>query len=353
MDFCKSCLVFCVAISIPFVGRAAVLNTAIYDADEYLFYGTYKSERDLLYVGQNDLTTGSPYQYHFNFAAVKFDLAGFSTGATSCLQLNLGRFRIPGPVDPNYQGQPAYTYATSGYSFDLKVVALGADFSAIYLLEVNDLPNWYLDHLWSRPTIGTMSFSSAESVSLDVSSAVDAWLANPTSNYGFGLVGSFGSAQGLTAQFYSSQYTTDPSKTPALIQSTPGLTENPLVSWMEQNGFSAQADLSQDLDGDGLSDLMEFFLNRDPRVADASNAFTCKIEGNQLVLLFTRRAGNNLGVSWDVRSSESLSYPIEGWSTVTISEGVEASGLVPCSAQVTISNTKPKQFMRLVLRQTP
>ena len=122
---------------------------------------------------------------------------------------------------------------------------------------------------------------------------------------------------------------------------------------MEQNGFSAQANLSQDSDGDGLSDLIEFFLNQDPRVADASKAFTCKIEGNQLVLLFTRRAGNNLGVSWDVRSSESLSSPIEGWSTVTISEGVEASGFVPCSAQVTISNTKPKQFMRLVLRQTP
>jgi len=351
MDFCKSCLVFCVAISIPFVGRAAVLNTAIYDADEYLSNGTYKSERNPLYVGLNDLTDGSPYQYHFNFAAVQFDLAGLSAGGTSYLQLSLMRFMVPGLVVPN--GPPSYTYATSGYSFDLKVVALGADFSAIYLLGVNDLPNWYLDHLWSRPTIGTMSFSSAGSVLLDVSSTVDAWLANPTSNYGFGLVGSFGSAQGLTAQFYSSEYTTDPSKTPALIQNTPGLTENPLVSWMEPHGFSAQADLSQDSDGDGLSDLMEFFLNRDPRVADASNAFTCKIEGNQLVLLFTRRAGNNLGVSWDVRSSESLSYPIEGWSTVTISEGVEASGLVPCSAQVTISNTKPKQFMRLVLRQTP
>lgn len=328
-------------------------NTAIFDADEYLYYGTYNSNRTPLYVGVSDVQTGSPYQNHFNFAAVKFDLAGFSSGATSYLQLNLMRFRVPGVVDPNYQGPPSYSYFTNGYSFNLKVVALDADFSDIDSLGVNDLPQWYQTHLWNRPTIGTMTFNSAGSILLDVSSAVEAWLTNPISNYGFGLVGSSGSAQGLTAQFYSSDYATDPSKGPALIQNAPAPTQPLLVSWRQQNNFSAQADLSQDSDGDGLSDLMEFFLNRNPRVADANEAFTSKIEGDQLVFQFNRRAGSNLGVSWDVRSSESLTSPNEAWSTVTISEGAEISGFVPCAARIQITNAKPNQFMRLVLRQTP
>ena len=188
---------------------------AVYDADEYLYYGIYNSGRDPLYVGVNDLTTGSPYQYHFNFGAVQFDLAGLSAGGTSYLQLNLMRFRIPGPVVPN--GPPSYTYATSGYSFDLKVVALGADFSEAGSLSGSDLQEWYTSNLWNRPTVGIMNFNSAGAVSLDVSSAVDAWLANPASNFGFGLVGVSSGTQGLTAQFYSTENTVSSSNAPALI----------------------------------------------------------------------------------------------------------------------------------------
>ena len=188
---------------------------AVYDADEYLYYGTYNSGRNLLYVGVNDLTPGSPYQYHFNFAAVQFDLAGLSAGGTSYLQLSLMRFRVPGPVVPN--SPPSYTYATSGYSFDLKVVALGDDFLEAGILSGSALQEWYANNLWNRPTVGIMNFNSAGAVSLDVSSAVDAWLANPASNFGFGLVGVTSGTQGLTAQFYSTENAVSSSNAPALI----------------------------------------------------------------------------------------------------------------------------------------
>jgi hypothetical protein len=163
----------------------------------------------------NDLTPGSPYQYHFNFAAVQFDLAGLSAGGTSYLQLSLMRFRVPGPVVPN--SPPSYTYATSGYSFDLKVVSLGGDFSETGILSGSALHEWYANNLWNRPTVGIMNFNSAGAVSLDVSSAVDAWLANPASNFGFGLVGVTSGTQGLTAQFYSTENAVSSSNAPALI----------------------------------------------------------------------------------------------------------------------------------------
>jgi hypothetical protein len=125
------------------------------------------------------------------------------------------RFRVPGPVVPN--SPPSYTYATSGYSFDLKVVSLGGDFLEAENLSGSALQEWYANNLWNRPTVGIMNFNSAGAVSLDVSSAVDAWLANPASNFGFGLVGVTSGTQGLTAQFYSTENAVSSSNAPALI----------------------------------------------------------------------------------------------------------------------------------------
>jgi hypothetical protein len=349
MDFYKTFLVFCLAVSIPFVGRAGVANPATYDADEYLYYGTYNSQRNPLYVGVNDLTAGSPYQYHFNFAAVQFDLAGLSAGGTSYLQLSLMRFRVPGSVVPN--GPPSYTYATSGYSFDLKVVALGDDFLEAENLSGSALQEWYANNLWNRPTVGIMNFNSAGAVSLDVSSAVDAWLANPASNFGFGLVGVTSGTQGLTAQFYSTENAVSSSNAPALIQAA---TQNSVLidSWMTAKGFSGDSSLAEDPDHDGLSNLMEFLLGRDPLVPDSTGAITSSVQNNQLVIQFSRRAEENLGISWEVRTSDSLSQPVDSWPPVQTTERVMVNGLIPCTARISISADKPKQFLRVVVRKS-
>jgi len=349
MVFYKTCVVFCLAFSIPFVGRAGVANRAIYDADEYMYYGIYNSERNPLYVGVNDLTAGSPYQYHFNFAAVQFNLAGLSAGGTSYLQLSLMRFRVPGPVVPN--SPPSYTYATSGYSFDLKVVALGDAFSEAGNFSDSDLKEWYTNNLWNRPTVGIMNFNSAGLVALDVSSAVDAWLANPASNFGFGLVGVSSDTQGLTAQFYSSEYTLSSSNAPALIQAA---TQNSVLidSWMTAKGFSGDSSLAEDPDHDGLSNLMEFFLGRDPLVPDSTGAIASSVQNNQLVIQFSRRAEVNLGISWEVRTSDSLSQPVDSWPPIQTTEGVMVNGLIPCTARISISADKPKQFLRVVVRKS-
>lgn len=332
--------------------RADSVTKADFDADYYFYYGSYNSLRNPLFVGVNNLTGGSPYQYHFNFATVKFNLDGLLQNRASYLQLNLMRFRIPGPVVPN--SAPSYTYSTNGYNFDLKIVALGADFSELEQLSAADLPNWYSTNLLNRPELGIMRFNSAGTASMDVSATVEEWLANPARNFGFGLVGipTQGGTEGLTAQFYSTEFTNNPSLAPSLVQASG---QTPLQSWMAENGFSGDSSLGEDTDADGLTNLMEFFLNRNPRIADSSGSVSGKIENGQLRIQFFRRAGENLGVLWEVRTSDSLSLPIESWTTnsVSIAQGIETNGSILCSGSVPVTNTKPKQFLRLVLRASP
>ena len=175
------------------------------DADYYLYYGTYNSTRTPLYVGINDLVNGSPYQYHFNFVGIELnDISNFNSGDTALLKLNLQRFRVPVAVDPSYQGPPSYQYLTSGVSFTIKAVALTDSFSS---LETNLSPlDWYKDNLLNRPAIDEVTFNQSGEVVFNITSALNSWKIAPLTNYGIGLIGTYSSVTGSTAQFYSSEY---------------------------------------------------------------------------------------------------------------------------------------------------
>jgi len=185
---------------------AHAVNLAVSsDADYYLFYGTYNSTRTPLFVGVNDQQSGSPYQYHFNTVGIELnDLTGVNIGDTSLLKLNLQRFRVPGTVVPGYQGPPTYSYLTSGVTFTIKAVALTDSFSNIEYAS-NPL-DWFNNNLLNRPALDTVTFNQAGEVTFNITQAINQWKIDPLTNFGVGLIGTYSSVTGSTAQFYSSEY---------------------------------------------------------------------------------------------------------------------------------------------------
>jgi len=185
------------------------------DADYYMYYGTFNSTRTPLYIGVNEQTAGNPYQYHFNVAGIEInDISGFNTGNTGLLKLNLQRFRVPGTVVPGYMGPPTYSYQTSGVSFTIKAVALTDSFSNIEI--ASDPLAWYNTNLLNRPALDIVTFNQAGEVHFNITSALNEWKVDPLKNFGIGLIGTYSSVTGTTAQFYSLEYTTDLSKLPTV-----------------------------------------------------------------------------------------------------------------------------------------
>lgn len=185
------------------------------DSDYYLYYGSYNETRTPLYIGVNDLTTGSTYQYHFNFASIEIsDIDNFNIGNTGLLRLNLQRFRIPVNVDPSYIGPPSYNYVNSGVSFSIKAVKLTDNFSNL-LNDSNPL-DWYTTNLLNRPAIDEVSFNQAGEIVFDITEALNEWKIDPLTNFGIGLVGTYSSVTGATAQFYSLEFN-DPLLTPNIL----------------------------------------------------------------------------------------------------------------------------------------
>ena len=180
--------------------------SASLDADTYYFTQTYNTARTgtlnsgTFHVGMHILNTNPNYDGHFNFAGIKFsNLSGLSTAGSKFLQLNLKDFKTPGAIVPGYQGPPVYDYLTTG-SFRLAVVALGAEFSES---ETATLSTWYQSNLFGRTRVAEVDLTQAGQVQIDVTSAVNDWIAKPTTNFGFGLVGITSSPMATTARFYS------------------------------------------------------------------------------------------------------------------------------------------------------
>jgi hypothetical protein len=172
------------------------------DADYYMYYGSFSDTRTPFNVGVNDITAGSPYQYHFNVAGVEMsDISNFQSGDTALLNLNLQRFRVPGTVVPGYQGPPTFSVLTSGVTFTLKVVALTDAFDNIQY--ASSPISWYENNLLNQPTVASVNFTEAGWKAIDVTSAFDQWKTGSLSNNGLGLIGTYSSVAGTTAQFYS------------------------------------------------------------------------------------------------------------------------------------------------------
>lgn len=196
-------LLLCSYLALVSLCNAATVGITS-DADYYMYYGTYSDMRTPLYVGVSDITTGSPYQYHFNVAGIEMsDISNFQSGSTALLYLDLQRFRVPGTVDPSYQGPPSYSYLTSGVTFTLKVVALTDSFDNIQY--ASSPLDWYKNNLLNQPTIASVDFTESGWKTIDVTNAFEQWKGGSLYNNGLGLIGTYSSVIGTTAQFYSSE----------------------------------------------------------------------------------------------------------------------------------------------------
>jgi hypothetical protein len=188
---------------LPLVCNSATVGITS-DADYYMFYGSFSDTRTPFNIGVNDITAGSPYQYHFNVAGIEMsDISNFQSGNTALLYLNLQRFRVPGTVVPGYQGPPTFSLLTSGVTFTLKVVALTDSFNNIQY--ASSPLDWYRNNLLNQPAVASVDFTEAGWKAIDVTSAFDQWKAGSLSNNGLGLIGTYSSITGTTAQIYSTE----------------------------------------------------------------------------------------------------------------------------------------------------
>jgi autotransporter-associated beta strand protein len=100
------------------------------------------------------------------------------------------------------------------------------------------------------------------------------------------------------------------------------------------------ADPGADPDGDGISNLMEFALGRNPRLSDGPGP-TVGRSGDFLTLTFNHIAGGNL--TYAVQASDSLGA---AWTTIHTYAPFNTAGTATYTDSVAIGNS-PRRFLRL------
>jgi hypothetical protein len=65
--------------------------------------------------------------------------------------------------------------------------------------------DWYNNNLLNQPTIASVNFTEAGWKAIDVTNAFEQWKVGSLSNNGLGLIGTYSSTTGTTAQFYSTE----------------------------------------------------------------------------------------------------------------------------------------------------
>lgn len=107
-----------------------------------------------------------------------------------------------------------------------------------------------------------------------------------------------------------------------------------------------------DPDGDGLANVIEYYLGLTPNSGDSTGALTGTKTSTTLSLTYRRKKGTT-GLNPVVEWSDSLS--VGSWSNSGVSEVVleDNSGDQLVKASVTISGADPKKFMRLRVALVP
>ena len=112
----------------------------------------------------------------------------------------------------------------------------------------------------------------------------------------------------------------------------------PAATWLLANNLPYNADLQSDPNGDGVSLLMAYALNLDPKQNLSGSMPKPVIAGNQMSLKFY---AGSAGVTYSVQSSTNL----QTWSTtgVTLSNP-DANNF----RTATVNQSGPKRFLRIV-----
>lgn len=154
---------------------------ASFDSDNYIAFGFDNAFATEITVGA-DIPFAPTAGSHFNFGVVTFDVAGLSASGDKFLHLDLEVFRstTTGPTGPTGTVDSTTGNAT------LRLVALGDDYANY--AAAPDRRGWYDTNLYNQDVIAAAALTEAGLFSIDVTDAVNAWIADGTTNHGFGLV---------------------------------------------------------------------------------------------------------------------------------------------------------------------
>ena len=117
----------------------------------------------------------------------------------------------------------------------------------------------------------------------------------------------------------------------------PALT--PLATWLVSNGFYSSTDPQSDPNGDGVTLLMAYALNLDPKLNLASSLPKPVITGNQMNLTFY---AGSAGVTYSVESSTDL----KTWSTTGVTLSAPDANQFRTAS---VPTTDPHRYLRLVV----
>ena len=138
--------------------------------------------------------------------------------------------------------------------------------------------------------------------------------------------------------------------TPGTLTVTEGSAAVTLTDWATQNGLiGANAAPDADPDGDGVSNLMAYYMALDPKAGQGMVGYGLKAVSNSSLSLTYRRSKGVTGVSATVQASGDLS---SSWNTPSVQESVVDKGTYEeVTATVTNPTGSTKMFMRLKVSQ--
>lgn len=168
------CLLACVSSA----ASAETLATASFDTDSYIPFRTNNLASPELSIGAYNPS------YNFNFGIIEFaDLSGVPTQGPKFLAVDLEAFVTLGDPPPG-GGPPPPTFSPTGTA-TIKVVAL--DQSRANYFSSPSASDWYDTYLFDAPADATATVTQAGLVYFEVTDAVDEWLGDSSSNFGFGV----------------------------------------------------------------------------------------------------------------------------------------------------------------------
>ncbi|MBC8011446.1 MAG: hypothetical protein H7067_15285, partial [Burkholderiales bacterium] len=114
-----------------------------------------------------------------------------------------------------------------------------------------------------------------------------------------------------------------------------------------------------DPDGDGLNNLAEFALGRDPRVADSAAAWTTAVQnvsGTDYLTITFRRRAPALDLAYAVQANDDLSIPA-GWAPTAVEVGsaiANGDGTETVTYRDTVATgAASRRFLRVHVTRTP
>ncbi|MFP4541845.1 MAG: DNRLRE domain-containing protein [Opitutales bacterium] len=300
---------------------------AVFDTDSYIFIGTNNDRAAHITINPHRDDSS-----HFNFGVIRFDLDAVPAEGRKLLSVHLPFF-VEGSITDGF------VEADSGTA-TVHVVALATSYDE-YLQPSVAKRAWYDLDLHGQPILGTYEFASVEGDGLgrytvDVTDAVDAWLAAPETNHGFGLWGEVGSVD-----LSSSDGPAELAPRLVVEAEVTGLT---YAAWLEDHFAATEREnaalvaWTADPDGDGRDNGREYHQGTDPRQPDEA-AWTCTPGANGVVLFSIPLAADRLDGAAVVERASDLS----DWAPVDEAAVERTANRL----QVTVAPADRAQFVRL------